>query len=273
MPDSVSFDGIDDKLAITGFPASTATAAMTILAIFRLEAFDTWDTIFGWNSLDGGLQFDSGTPALQLAGDAGGGFAHSQDDTGFKHPTEDMNDWLLMGWGKGVGSPLVPRYHKYSWATGVHAHQPALGGESINNMAALTTLRASENVAFSSQLFRGQLLIAAVWNSLLSDAVVEGLIAGKQAWIDSAPVAAWRFDSATVLNTIVGATTQQSRTGTTLAAGVAPAGWTDGPAGPPPQQVRPDADVTTTGWTTAPLWSKVDEEVASDGDFISSTAV
>lgn len=38
------------------------------------------------------------------------------------------------------------------------------------------------------------------------------------------------------------------------------------------QQFRPDADVTTTGWTTTPLWSKVDEDPASDADFITATA-
>lgn len=44
-------------------------------------------------------------------------------------------------------------------------------------------------------------------------------------------------------------------------------------AATPPQTIRPDADVITTGWTTTPLWSKVDEAVADDADFITSTAV
>jgi hypothetical protein len=38
------------------------------------------------------------------------------------------------------------------------------------------------------------------------------------------------------------------------------------------QFIRPDADVTTTGWTVVPLWSKIDESVADDGDFITATA-
>lgn len=37
------------------------------------------------------------------------------------------------------------------------------------------------------------------------------------------------------------------------------------------QKLRPDADVTTTGWSTAPLWSKIEEEVA-DGTVITATA-
>lgn len=39
------------------------------------------------------------------------------------------------------------------------------------------------------------------------------------------------------------------------------------------QTVSPDADVTTTGWTTTPLWSKIDEDPASpDGTIITATA-
>lgn len=37
------------------------------------------------------------------------------------------------------------------------------------------------------------------------------------------------------------------------------------------QQLRPDADIVTTGWATAPLWSKIDEESA-DGTVITATA-
>lgn len=38
-----------------------------------------------------------------------------------------------------------------------------------------------------------------------------------------------------------------------------------------PQKLRPDADIGTTGWTTTPLWSKIDEDVA-DGTVISGVA-
>lgn len=38
-----------------------------------------------------------------------------------------------------------------------------------------------------------------------------------------------------------------------------------------PQTLRPDADIVTTGWATAPLWSKI-EESAADGTVITATA-
>lgn len=37
------------------------------------------------------------------------------------------------------------------------------------------------------------------------------------------------------------------------------------------QTLRPDADTTTTGWTTTPLWSKI-EETSADGTVITATA-
>jgi hypothetical protein len=41
--------------------------------------------------------------------------------------------------------------------------------------------------------------------------------------------------------------------------------------GPTGQFARPDADTAAGTWTTAPLWSKIDETAASDADFISSS--
>jgi hypothetical protein len=38
-----------------------------------------------------------------------------------------------------------------------------------------------------------------------------------------------------------------------------------------PQLIYPDADVSTTGWATAPLWSKIDE-ASPDGTVITATA-
>jgi hypothetical protein len=269
MPDSVAFDGVDDNIVIGNFPASFGDGAHTFVVVVRLTAFDSWDTIFGWNSEDGGFQFDSGSPAALICSTASLG--HVRSDPIFDR-TAELSLWMLLAYGKAAGI-TVPRFHKYVWATSEWTHAPSFNNEPVaGNNPALTALRASLNVPFPSQRITGQLLIAGIWESLLPDTTIETLIVGKQAWIDAAPDAAWRFDSATVLNTIAGSTTQTSRVGTSLAVGEAPFEWTDGAAGPPPQQIRPDADVTTTGWTTAPLYSKVDEAVADDGDFITGTA-
>lgn len=48
--------------------------------------------------------------------------------------------------------------------------------------------------------------------------------------------------------------------------------WLDDPQvfTPPRQTILPDADTTTTGWTTTPLWSKVND--SSDSTLITATA-
>jgi hypothetical protein len=54
--------------------------------------------------------------------------------------------------------------------------------------------------------------------------------------------------------------------------GVATADWLGPTAGgSPPQTLRPDADTADGGWTTTPLWSKVDE-ASADGTVITATA-
>ena len=35
--------------------------------------------------------------------------------------------------------------------------------------------------------------------------------------------------------------------------------------------LRPDSDLDAAGWTATPLWSKIDEVVPDDGDFITET--
>ncbi len=38
------------------------------------------------------------------------------------------------------------------------------------------------------------------------------------------------------------------------------------------QILRPDADLAATGWNTAPLWSKLNEEIITDGIVITGVA-
>jgi hypothetical protein len=38
------------------------------------------------------------------------------------------------------------------------------------------------------------------------------------------------------------------------------------------QYGRPVADIATTGWTTTPLFSKLDESVSDDADYITGVA-
>jgi hypothetical protein len=266
MPDSLIFDNNDDRIIFEGLPANLGVGALTIMFIVkrRLGFSGNYDSFLNWNAQDGGMMLNSQDPQQLVGGYFG---ATTASGTFLYNETT----WIMLGYGKVAGL-VVPRFHKYSWATGTHSHGGSVGGDSLQNFEALTSALIGDSVPFPGQHPDSNILIAGIWNSLLSDATVETLVTGKQAWIDAAPAVAWRFDTMAAISALVGTSTQTSRVGTTLDVGDAPAGWVDGPAGPPPQTIHPDADVTTTGWTAAPLWSKVDEEVADDGDFITSTA-
>ena len=263
MPDSVFLDGVDDKIGFGSLPASLGVGAYTVAFIVKFSSYAIWDTLLGWNSLDGGFALYNDTPQSLWAGN----FAA---DTVVSDFQVSGTSWQLLAFGKPSGTGQST-FRRYIWDTAGWTHDPAATG-GVSNQPALTAAMIGDSVAFPGQCFHGHMLIGGIWNSNLAQATVESLISGKQAWIDAAPAVGLRFDTASAISPFAGSATQTSRTGTSLAAGVAPAGWTDGAAGPPPQQVRPDADVTTTGWTTAPLYSKVDEAVADDGDFITSTA-
>lgn len=257
MPDSLIFDGTDDKLNIGSF-ITGFNADMTILFIVKFVNYTNFPQILSWNSVDGGLMIDA-SPAIQAGDLATGG-----DLSPF---TLSGTSWQLIGYGKAAGT-VIPRYHRYIWDTAAWSHSN--GGNFINNFAALTSARIGDSVTLPGQNFQGNMLIGGIWNANLSDLFVETLITGKTAWENA--IEAWRFDSMSPLTSMgLGQSAETSRTGTAVATGIAPAGWTD-TAGTPPQQIRPDADVATTGWTTTPLFSKVDEATTDDADFITSTA-
>ena len=268
MADSLILDGADDKIIVGGLPANLGSGAMTTIFIVKADVWNSYSVIFNVNALDGGLQMNNDSPEKLVAGIMTANYGVSQ----FGH-TE--TGWLLLGYGKATGQ-VPAQFHKYNYATNAWLHSGPVGGNVSDNLPAATSLRIGESAAFpGSGFWDGNMLIGAIWNSLLSDAAVEALAFSKGAWEAAAPAVGIRFDSASALSVFAGTATQTSRTGTTLDVGDVPTGpggtWTD-VSGPPPQIIRPDADVTATSWGPAPLWSKVEEESA-DGVVITATAV
>lgn len=268
MADSVIFDGADDRIVVGGLPANLGSGALTILAIVKADAWNSYQQIQAWNAIDAGLMVNNNSPENLAAGPMTGNNASSQFGM-----TE--LGWVLIGWGKAAGT-VVPQFHKYVYDTNVWTHSPSVGSNPADNLPALTSMWFGESSAYPGSGFHdGNVLTFGIWNSKLADLTVEGVAFSKQAWIDAAPAVGIRFDSASALNVFAGTATQTSRTGTTLDVGDIPTGpggtWTD-VSGPPPQIIRPDADVVATSWATAPLWSKVEEETA-DGVVITATAV
>ena len=270
MADSVIFDGADDRIVIGGLPASLGSGAMTILFIVKADVWNSYQQIQAWNAIDAGLMCNNASPKNLTAGNGAGNYGVSQFGM-----TE--TDWVLIGWGKAAGT-VVAQFHKYVYATNTWTHSGPVGGTVTDSLPALTSMLIGESSAFPGSGFHdGNILIGAIWNSKLTDPQVEALNLTKQAWIDAAPAVGIRFDSASAISggVFAGTATQTSRTGTTLDVGDVPTGpagtWSDTAGGDPPQLWRPDSDIVTTGWTTAPLYSKIDE-ASPASDVISSTA-
>ena len=230
MSDSLIFDGSDDRIVIGGLPINLGNGAITILAIVKADAWNSYQQIQAWNAIDAGLMVNNNSPENLAAGPMTGNNASSQF-------TMTELGWVLIGWGKAAGT-VVPQFHKYVYDTNVWTHSASTGNNPADNLPALTSMWIGESSAFPGSGFHdGNILTFGIWNSKLSDVAVEALAFSKQAWIDAAPAVGIRFDSASAISggVFAGTATQTSRTGTTLDVGDVPTGpggtWTDA-AGP-----------------------------------------
>ena len=122
MPDSLIFDGADDRIVIGGLPASLGSGAMTILFIVKADVWNSYQQIQAWNAIDGGLMCNNNSPENLIAGPVTGNNGASQFGM-----TEF--DWVLIGWGKAAGS-VVAQFHKYVYATNVWTHSGRPEGTS-----------------------------------------------------------------------------------------------------------------------------------------------
>ena len=254
MPDSLIFDGSDDRIVIGGLPSSLGSGAITILAIVKADAWNSYQQIQAWNAIDAGLMVNNNSPENLAAGPMTGNNASSQF-------TMTELGWVLIGWCKAAGT-VVPQFHKYVYATNAWIHSPSTGNNPADNLPALTSMWIGESSAFPGSGFHdGNILTFGIWNSKLSDAAVEALAFSKQAWIDSAPAVGIRFDSASAISggVFAGTATQTSRTGTTLDVGDAPTGpggtWTD-TAGP----FAPHAISGLTHWYDADQFTALPDD-------------
>jgi hypothetical protein len=262
MPDSVAFDGADDRIVIGGLPASLGSGAMTILFIVAADAWNSYTQVQAWNSIDAGVMCNNAAPENLTAGNVAGNYGVSQ------FGMTETNQWVLIGWGKAAGS-VACTFHKYVYNTATWIHSGPVGGSLTDNMPALTSMWIGESTAFpGSGFFDGLILIMGIWNANLSNTTVETLLQTKQAWIDAAPAVGIRFDSASAISggVFAGTATQTSRTGTTLSVGNTPEEWSDAAGGPASQLWAPNSDISTGGWATEPLYDKIDELPPEDPD-------
>ena len=104
MPDSVAFDGADDRIVIGGLPASLGIGALTILFIVKADAWNSIEQILAWNAIDGGLMVNNESPEKLVAGVVTANYGVSQFGM-----TE--TDWVLIGWCKAAGQ-VAAQFHR-----------------------------------------------------------------------------------------------------------------------------------------------------------------
>ena len=182
---SVLFDGIDDRI-ITSVGGANITGNFMAAAIIKrnamggnreviISASTTW-----YFSLDNNSQ-------IELVGDSittsPGGMLVTPSD-----------GWVLIVVTKAAGT-IKPRFHKYSYATGIWTHADAVSTLTDWGVDAVSALSHGRRDA-SQYAFNGNILISGMWGTDFSDSAVEALQLqnGLQEWVEANPIEGWRFD-------------------------------------------------------------------------------
>lgn len=188
--------------------------------------------------------------------------------------TPALGAWILLAATKPSGSG-APTGHWKNISSGTWSH--AAGDTVTADSIAPTNFQIGRH---SGNYFNGLVAAAAYYDYALSDTQVESLLTNLKTsdWFNVSgggadPVAAWQLNQASTATSVTdltgGGADQVTLSGTSVVTGSDPSGWTFDGAGVPPQKLRPDADTTTTGWSTAPLYSKINDQ--SDATLITAT--
>lgn len=178
--------------------------------------------------------------------------------------------WVTLAISKASGTQ-TPRAHIFDHdgaATWIHEN---LNGTMANPTGTEASVEFGRwyNSGTPFNWFKGYLAAAAVFGSALSDANCETLDDDFDAWVALSPQAMWIANGSTPIVDEIGASDETARSAdVTDASGTqtSPIEWGSLTL----DNCLPDADVTTTGWTTTPLFSKVND--SSDATVIQATA-
>lgn len=202
------FDGVDDVVNLgVGSLGSLGGGAFTLAAVVRIIDYNTFGT---WFYLGAGA-----TPrlAVEAGPTSGGRFVLHIDGTFqqlFVSPPTD--GWIICAVTKAAGS-VTARGHKYVFSTSTWSHANA-GAAQGNAANAGTALQIG---AWSTDTMTGYLAAVAAWSRELTDAEVEQLDTGLQAWSDLNPAGFWPLTQYAIsdgVQDLVGASDETGRTGT-----------------------------------------------------------
>lgn len=241
MADSVLFDGVDDSMSVTpGDSLGLTMGNLSLAAIIKRGVDNTYDSIILGKDSTGSEAWN-----MKLSDSAEGNHLFGGNGATDSFTTSQVltaDGWELIAVTKATGT-VTPNFHRYIYGTSTWLRQA--GTVAIANGTGISGVDAV--LAFGidnfNSWFSGNLLIAGVWNRVLTNSELDGMTLTQQSWIDATPKEAWRFDSTSSPTRFVGTSVNAGTTGgPTLDTGDVPAGWTDIPPPPPPTGVvaRPD---------------------------------
>jgi hypothetical protein len=250
------FDGVDDQVQWS-IGGCNLTGALTLACVIKLDAGVSWQSYLGNDHATTGSdlamsRWSTGEIGMVRGGGAGGAskaITHSSSD-----------GWMLIAVTKASGT-TTPTFHKYP-----------IGGSPTHTAgdSTLATFSTQATVVFGqidgADFFKGRLFACAEFATALSNADIESLVTTftRTNWLAKGAVGLWDENDAFATDHTGNGASRTLLTGTTDDADdpADAAGWAAGPT----QAFLPDADTTTTGWTTTPLFSKIND--ASDATVI-----
>lgn len=242
MANTRLFDGVDDVVKVADQSAIRPAAAITMAVLFRTGA--TAGESFG-SIMHKKLTTGNASYAIQHDGSTNGVLyfnmhnGTSQTFTGDTTALTASTWFLAVGRCAGNANPLRLRIYNLDGSVNQNATDSSNFTGSISYDTNPLHFGEHENLGN----WAGNIAVAGLWNSSISDSTAASLVIGLQEWVDASPSALWAFNqtsTATAVEDLIGTADQSAITGTTVSA-QEPAGfdWNLGPPPTPPLFVRP----------------------------------
>lgn len=207
---SRAFDGVDDFIQFsTGAVAAVDGGPITLAII--LKAKNTAGAgIFAGTSVSNVVW------SMELFG--GTWFASYNGGVSSLYGVRD-EEWVLLAFTKASGSD-TPREHEYRYNTDTWAH--AASASAVNDGGVPGAGGVLTVARWSTAYLEGNIAVAGIWSSVLSDGDLETLTEQLSAWEDLSPAVLWAFNQDDVGDPVQdltgGGANQTAITGTTVSA-------------------------------------------------------
>lgn len=266
LADSVFFDGVDDALSFNLGNAAIPAGPITLAIVMKDNAWSegNFDALLvAENGVDDrwwtAYMYGFGSNVFMLGTTAGDQTGPAAVDLGTLGLT---GQWVILVVTKADGT-VAPRFHRFDETNGWD-HQDAAG-----TLANGTTppsdakLRVGHDTLFGSPA-DVNMLIFGIKDAVMSDAEIEALADGHQAWVDAGFVEGIRLDAVSGLTSFAGGGIMalEAASGAVVDAGDGPTWWNDelAPAVEGTASISGGGAVTAEGWSveTTPILSTLD---------------